>query len=318
MLYSETVQLQDVGPGIPMSKDAVAAWSTQDIADTDVELLATELQALDYCYAENSELRAAVYQVLELFFAGELTAEDAAKQIISYEPAVSTYAPFEPEEAAIKVLFVGDAFTADSGLISTFQALAALRYPEITVNPCVHSQESLKEQLKYMEGDEYQTYSRIRNADVIILQEKPGSASTVQAVSRALSYCKEGARVYYLLTEKELDTDILERLSIFKELTIIPVGALAAQLTDDGPTGITLTHLNTDGRTNALYGYLTALTTYQAVFGELPEHPDAIALTTEATSDLLALVPGAGDVGKQSSLTMLPDIVQRYCEEYYK
>ncbi|MBQ9119506.1 MAG: extracellular solute-binding protein [Lachnospiraceae bacterium] len=320
-LYSEKVQCQNVGSGIPMSKNAIAGWTAKGIEETDLELLANQLQLLDCCYQENPNLRAAVYEVLELFLVGDLSAEDTATQILSYNSAAkaSVYAPYQPQSNDIKVLFIGDAFTGNSGLVESFTALASLTYPEITVNSCVHSQETLKEQLKYIEQDSYYTYERIRNADIVVLQEKSSSLTgTVQAISRAMSYCKPEAKVYYLLTDKELESDILDRLSIFEQLTIIPAGSLAAELTENSGSDITLAQLYTDDSTNALYGYLNALTVYRTVFGTLPEQPDPIAITAEATDDILALVPGAGEAGKLSSLNLLTDAVDRYCEEYYK
>ncbi len=315
-LYSDSVQLQDVGAGLPMGQDAIAAWSKYGISEAALTQLTAELQTLNHCFTDNTRLKAAVQQVLELFLLGDLTAEDAAAAIVAYQPVTPVDTPFRPAGSAFNALFVGDAFTDTSGLVTTFTALAKLTYPDATVNACVHSQESLKEQLKYMEQDNYLTYDRIRNADVVVLQEKANSlTSTVQAVSRTLSYCKEDARVYYLVTDRENSTDIIKRLSIFENLTIIPVGAFTDYLSGDTMTGITAEHLRSDGAANALYGYVSALTAYRTIFGTLPANPDAEALTAEATGNLLAYVPGDGETIQRSHLNLLPTVLERYLSD---
>ncbi len=315
-LYSDSVQLQDVGTGIPMGQDALTAWTQYGISESNLTQLTAELQALNHCYSENASLKSAVHQVLELYLLGDLTAEDAANAIVSYQPINPVDSPFTPASDDFNVLFVGDKFTENSGLVTTFTALTKLTYPDVIVNACVHSKESLKEQLKYMEQDNYLTYDRIRNADVVVLQERADSlTSTVQAVSRALSYCKKDARVYYLVTDKETDTDIIQRLSIFENLTVIPVGEFTKYLNNDTMTDITAAHLRSDDSTNALYGYVSALTAYRTIFGTLPKNPDAEALTAETTSNLLAYVPGDGETLQRSHLNLLPTVLERYLSD---
>lgn len=86
-LYSDSVQQSGVGIGIPMQKAAVAAFANNGIPEISLELLTLCLQSADTVYTENAGLQEALLSILTPYLNGEITAEDAAAQIMSYTPS---------------------------------------------------------------------------------------------------------------------------------------------------------------------------------------------------------------------------------------
>lgn len=314
-VYSEEVQQTDIGIGIPMRKSAVNEWLEMGISETELAFFQKCLENLDFVFTENTELNEAIYRVLELYLTGELTVEQAVEQIMSYAPSVSVYTPYEGSTAdKLKILIVGESFAASSGLEEQLNTLTGLAGLDTELNVCIHSGSSLQEQRVYMEGSDYQTYQWIRNADIIILQEKGVSLpDTVQALYHIKDYCADDSRVYYLMTDKELDSSVLKRLSIFDWLTIIPVGEVFRNLTSDDTIGLSSANLLQEGSPNALYGYISALTIYRSVFGSLP---DTVTVLPESES-VLSLVPGEGEAARNALLRRLPAVISRTCIDFY-
>lgn len=86
-LYSDSVQQSGAGIGIPMQQAAVAAFTDGGIPESSLELLTLCLQSAGHVYTENTALQETLLSVLSPYLNGEITAEEAAAQIMSYTPS---------------------------------------------------------------------------------------------------------------------------------------------------------------------------------------------------------------------------------------
>lgn len=86
-LYSDSVQQANVGLGIPMQTAAVEAFVNGGIMEDNLAQLTRCLAAADTVYAENTELREAFGAVLAPYLNGEISAEEAAAQVMGYTPS---------------------------------------------------------------------------------------------------------------------------------------------------------------------------------------------------------------------------------------
>lgn len=85
-LYSDSVQQANVGLGIPMQKEAVEAFVNDGIMEDNLALLIRCLESANTVYTENTELREALTAVLAPYLNGEISAEEAAAQVMGYTP----------------------------------------------------------------------------------------------------------------------------------------------------------------------------------------------------------------------------------------
>lgn len=82
MLYSDAVQSTDVGLGIAMRNTVTGQWIDNPFAETEINEFTAMLRSLNFVFVKEDELCNSVNDVLDGLLAGEITAEEAADQII--------------------------------------------------------------------------------------------------------------------------------------------------------------------------------------------------------------------------------------------
>jgi hypothetical protein len=280
-MYSEEIQSSDILGALPLSRSILTDMLSEEEANTTYSGTGTKsdvnvtteitefvkiLDGLNSSYYHDNPLSTGLKAYLELYFDGTIDAETAASGAVKFSEKESAYTTFDASKnKAPKILLIGSNYMLNAKMKDTLTNVLTAYGMEPNVVACIHENMSLGDQIIYLTGEKYDTYTNVRDADIIILCENGANvAGAVSAAYHVEAYKKPDAKVYYLMTDDENSELIKKRMMVFSDITFIPLYGVHSSLA--GTKSVSVSAIKKDGTGGDFMGYIDAMAIMKAIF----------------------------------------------------